>query len=124
MENLLLIALARKYRFDSPKGQLNLEQVFDLNDTELDTLYRVYESQIDKTSGLLGKRGNADTKNKLKIVESIFNYKREEAETNAINKDNRELRGKLLETAEVRRMQEITEGKSSEELIKMANKLK
>lgn len=123
MTNLFLKALGKKYRFDTVKGSLNMEQLFELNETQLDDVYRHYENQVDKTKGLLGRKGNTESKEKLEIVEAVFSYKRELAEDAATKANNSELRSKLLEIAESRKFEEMTEGKSAEDIIKMAKKL-
>lgn len=124
MNNLLLIAAKKKYRFNVPgKGNLNVEQLFELPQTALDGLYRNLESQIQVSSGLLGRRGNTEIENKLEIVKAVFEEIVTDAEKASSKLENGKLKQTLLAIAEEKELEEMTGGKSAKELKKMARKL-
>lgn len=127
MENLFLTALKKKFRFNAiVNGQpraLNMEQLFELGESELDALYRTLEDSVDGSRGLTGKKGNTDTKVKMRVVEAVYNEVRSDAEEAIVSKDNKEMREALLKVAHTRKFEELTEGKTAEEIIKMAKKL-
>lgn len=90
-ENLFEIATRNKMRFPSTKGELSVEDLWDLSDKDLDVVYKNLKDQEVKSSeeSLLDD-ANVDPKltAAIGIVEYIFTTKRNErlAEKERINK--------------------------------------
>ena len=76
--NLFEIATREKYRFPY-KGQIGVEDLWDLPVTELDGIFKVLKVQEKKTDeeGLLSHKTSADTEldNKIEIIRYIFGVK-------------------------------------------------
>lgn len=90
-ENLFEMATRSKLRFPSTKGELSVEDLWDLSDKDLDVVYKNLKDQEVKSSeeSLLND-ANVDPKltAAIGIVRYIFTTKREEklAEKERINK--------------------------------------
>ena len=90
-ENLFEMATRNKMRFPSPKGELSVEDLWDLSDKDLDVVYKNLKDQEVKSSeeSLLDD-ANVDPKltAAIGIVRYIFTTKRKEklAEKERINK--------------------------------------
>lgn len=90
-ENLFEIATRNKMRFPSTKGELSVEDLWDLSDKDLDVVYKNLKDQEVKSSeeSLLDD-ANVDPKltAAIGIVKYIFTTKRNErlAEKERINK--------------------------------------
>lgn len=90
-ENLFEIATRNKMRFPSTKGELSVEDLWDLSDKDLDVVYKNLKDQEVKSSeeSLLDD-ANVDPKltAAIGIVRYIFTTKRKEklAEKERINK--------------------------------------
>lgn len=90
-ENLFEMATRSKLRFPSTKGELSVEDLWDLSDKDLDVVYKNLKDQEVKSSeeSLLDD-ANVDTKltAAIGIVRYIFTTKRKEklAEKERINK--------------------------------------
>lgn len=90
-ENLFEIATRNKMRFPSTKGELSVEDLWDLSDKDLDVVYKNLKNQEVKSSeeSLLDD-ANVDPKltAAIGIVRYIFTTKRNEklAEKERINK--------------------------------------
>lgn len=122
MNNLFLIAARKKYRFETSKGLLNVEQLFELTDQVLHELYLSLENQIQKSNGLLGRHGNTEVENKLGIVKAIFDQLQEEKEEAKARLTNKELKGKILEAIAEKEVENL-KGKSIKDLRKMVEEL-
>ena len=82
--NIWFNAALNKYRFNTNKGNLATEDLFDLNMEELDSLYSALSDEMEELSSsasLFDKGTNTEksdevktVKDKMGIVESIFNY--------------------------------------------------
>lgn len=90
-ENLFEMATRNKMRFPSTKGELSVEDLWDLSDKDLDVVYKNLKDQEVKSSeeSLLDD-ANVDPKltDAIGIVRYIFTTKRKEklAEKERINK--------------------------------------
>ena len=90
-ENLFEMAIRNKMRFPSTKGELSVEDLWDLSDKDLDVVYKNLKDQEVKSSeeSLLDD-ANVDPKltAAIGIVKYIFTTKRKEklAEKERINK--------------------------------------
>ena len=123
MNNLFLTALRKKYRFQTPKGSLNAEQLFELGKQGLHDLYLSLESNIQKSKGLLGRKGNTEIDHKLAIVKQVFNFMIAEEKENLKVADNKRLKQIVLEAADKKEVKELIDGKSAKQLRKMAAKI-
>lgn len=76
--NLFEIATREKYRFPY-KGQIGVEDLWDVSVTGLDSIFKMLKAQEKKfdEEGLLSHKTSADTEldNKLEIVRYIFGVK-------------------------------------------------
>ncbi len=122
MTNLLLKAARKKYRFKTPKGLLNLEQLFDLTQQQLHDLYLSLESSIPKSKGLLGKKEQSDVEDKLGIVEAVFNYLADERKEKEALANQKAMKAKVLDAIDEKEM-DVLKSKSIKELKKIAKKL-
>lgn len=102
---------------------LNIEQLFELGQQELHNLYLSLESTIQTSKGLLGRKGNTETTEKMEIVRSVFETIVEEAENASTLADNKRMKQILLEAANQKEVEELTSGKSAKQLKQMARKL-
>ena len=123
MNNLFLTALRKKYRFQTPKGSLNAEQLFELGKQGLHDLYLSLESNIQKSKGLLGRKGNTEIDHKLAIVKAVFNFMVAEENENLKLADNKRLKQIVLEAADKKEVKELIDGKSAKQLRKIAAKI-
>ena len=126
--SLFLKALWNKWRFKTSKGNLNIEQVIEIGratggEQFLHDLYLSLEDGIQKSKGLLGKKGNALVEEKMEIVKAIFKAVVAEKEANQELADNKSRKAFLLEAAAAAEKNELLEGKSAKDLRKMAAKL-
>lgn len=76
--NLFEIATREKYRFPY-KGQISVEDLWDVSATGLDGIFKALKAQAKKSDeeGLLSHKTSADTEldNKIEIVRYIFGVK-------------------------------------------------
>lgn len=76
--NLFEVATREKYRFPY-KGQIGVEDLWDVSVTGLDDIFKALKAQTKKTDeeGLLSHKTSADTEldNKIEIVRYIFGVK-------------------------------------------------
>lgn len=122
MKYLFLNALRKKFRFQTSKGNLNIEQLFELNNQELHELYLSLESSIQKSKGLLGRKGNSEVEEKLQIVKAVFDQLEEERQDRDDAVAKKALKAKVLEAIDEKEIDEL-KGKSKKELLKMAKNL-
>lgn len=124
-ENLFEMATRSKLRFPSTKGELSVEDLWDLSDKDLDVVYKNLKDQEVKSSeeSLLDD-ANVDPKltAAIGIVKYIFTTKRNErlAEKERINK---KLRQKKYIDALSKKQDEAIEKMSETELRAMIDSL-
>lgn len=121
--NLFLIAAKNRYRFQTPKGSLNVEQLFQLGKTELHELYLSLESGIQKSKGLLGRSGNVEVENKMQIVKEVFDSVVKDEKAVEKSRGNAKLKQVILQKVEEVEISELIDGKSAKQLKKIASKL-
>ena len=90
-ENLFEMATRNKMRFPSTKGELSVEDLWDLSDKDLDVVYKnLKDQEVKSTEESLLDDANVDPKltAAIGIVRYIFTTKRKEklAEKERINK--------------------------------------
>lgn len=83
MSNIWFNAFLCKYRFNTARGNLSTEDLFDLKMADLDVIYQDLSSEIDELKGksLFNDEENSEKINTIKeledkkgIVEAVFNY--------------------------------------------------
>jgi len=126
--NLFELAAQRKYRYSSPKGLINTEQLYGLSKIELDQTYKNIEATQVKSKGLLGTRKNPDVNYKLEIISSVFDSMTKAEKAAVKLMQTRREKQILLEAAATVKVDELTKNadgttKSSKQLIKEAKKL-
>lgn len=78
---LFKLAAKEKYRFPF-KGNISVEDLFDLTTSQLDVVYKELNSQVKETTDSLLKEVSTEDKelkNKIEIVKTIFEDKMTEA---------------------------------------------
>ena len=98
--NLFEFATRNKLRFPY-KGNISIEDLWDLSVKELDNVFKTLNSeakQINEES-LLATKSKADEilETKIAIVKYIFSVKKEEMAAKLLEKENKEKRQKLLQ---------------------------
>ncbi|MGM0642080.1 MAG: hypothetical protein ACQESN_11735 [Thermotogota bacterium] len=126
MEEKFEKATRSKVRFEY-KGQLSVEDLWDLSREELDTIYRDLTKQKNKLSdedSLLNKKTEEDKETALKIslVKYIFEVKTEEANAKLLEKERKEKKQKIMEVLANKQEADL-HNKSTEELEEMLNSL-
>ena len=124
-ENLFEMATRSKLRFPSTKGELSVEDLWDLSDKDLDVVYKNLKDQEVKSSEeSLLDNANVDPKltAAIGIVKYIFTTKRNErlAEKERINK---KLKQKKYIDALSKKQDEAIEKMSEAELRAMIDSL-
>jgi len=112
----------QKLRFQTNKGLLSTEQLWDLSLTDLDTLAVSLESAHKNSKGksFLEKRTTTDKGLKLKfdIVLDVLQSKVEDAEIATLERENKEHNQKILALIAEKKDGQLA-GKSIKELEKM-----
>lgn len=124
-KNLFELATRCKYRFPY-RGQITIEDLWDLHPTELDTIFKTLNAEAKKVSeeSLLELRTKEDEElsNKITIVRYIVYVKLEEQKIRENEKANKDRKQKLL-AIKARREEAALENISDEQLDKMINEL-
>lgn len=84
MENIFIAASRIKLRFSTNKGELSVEELWDLSLTSLDNIARSINKQLkdSEEESFIKKKSNADANLTiaLEILKAIISTKQEEAE--------------------------------------------
>lgn len=100
MEKLLLKALAERYRFASVKGDVTLEDLFQMPLTQVnDVAVRLHEESEASTVSFIepaSKAGNLAA-DKLQLVKAVIAFRQEKRDTAATARKRKEERSKLNE---------------------------
>ncbi len=119
--NIFEIATKEKYRFPY-KGQITVEDLWDLSSAQLDTIYKTLngEKKTTEEESLLGQRTTAEQTvlNKIDIVKYIFSAKQAEIEARKQKAENDEKKRRIMELIASKEDAALGE-KSVEELKKM-----
>lgn len=121
IENLLLSAAKKKYRFSSSKGGLTVEDLFDLNLTSLDNIAVAIDEQLQKS----GRKSfvsrttaaNTDLSNQLEIVKFVIETKQAEDEARKSRVEKEGQKAFLKGLLEKKKMEQL-EGLSAEDIQK------
>lgn len=129
MEDIFEIATREKLKFDSDKGDLDVEQVWDLPVETLDEMYWKYESTLEKTERtLLQTRKTSKTikekrvRIKMAILEHIISVKEDEAKKAKESRIIKALRDKLI-GIKAEKQDEIYRNMTPEQLDEELSKL-
>lgn len=124
-KNLFELATRRKYRFPY-RGQITIEDLWDLRLADLDSVFKTLNAEIKKASeeSLLKLKTKEDEElsDKIAIVRYIVSAKLEEQKIKENEKANKEMKQKLL-AIKARREEAALENFSDEELDKMIKEL-
>lgn len=123
--NVFEIATKEKYRFPY-KGQISVEDLWDLTPAQLDIVFRTLNGEKKSTEeeSLLGQKTAAETKllNKIEIVKHIFSAKQAEAEARKQQAANAEKKRRIMELIASKEDAALGE-KSIDDLRKMLEEL-
>ena len=124
-KNLFEVATRRKYRFPY-RGQVTIEDLWDLRHTDLDSIFKTLNAEVKKVSeeSLLKSKTEEDEElsDKIEIIKYIVSVKLEEQKIRENEKANKEMKQKLL-AIKARREEAALENISDEQLDKMINEL-
>lgn len=124
MANLFEIATREKYRFPY-KGQISVEDLWDLSPTALDGIYKTLNKAIkaqDEESLMTERETDPTTANMVEIVKHIFTVKRDEQRAKKAAIENAEKRRHIMDIL-ARKQDEALNNKSEEELLKMLDEM-
>lgn len=121
INDLFVMATRQKFRFPF-KGVANVEDLWDMNVRDLDTVFKALNAQKkqdDEESLLATKSKEADVLDaKIEIVKHIVKTKLDEAEQRRTRAENKKKKDRIAEILSDKRDAELR-GKSTEELEKM-----
>ena len=124
-EKMFEIAIRSKFRFPF-KGVVSVEDLFDLNVRDLDSIFKNLNSQLKQVNeeSLLQVKTPQDQEldTKIKIVKYIFQVKQEEAEKQLQAKSLKEQKQKLMEIYASKKDEDLLK-KSPEEIKAMIDAL-
>lgn len=124
-KNLFELAARCKYRFPY-RGQITIEDLWDLRPTDLDSVFKTLNAEAKKASeeSLLEPKTEKDEElsNKIEIIKYIVSTKLAEQAAKESEKANKEKKQKLL-AIKARREEAALENISDEQLNKMINEL-
>lgn len=107
---LFKLAAKEKYRFPF-RGNISVEDLFDLTTSQLDVVYKELKSQVKESSDSLLKEVSTEDKelkNKIEIVKTIF----EDKKTEAVQKEQ-----VLAEKQRKERIKELIVQKKDQDLV-------
>ncbi len=124
-ENIFETAVRSKMRF-AFKGVISVEDLWDLSLENLDSMYKILNSQLKqvKEESLLDTKTKEDKEldTKIEIVKYIVNVKLEEQELRVKAKEKKEKKQKIMEILSNKQNEELL-NKSAAELETMLNEL-
>lgn len=107
---LFKLAAKEKYRFPF-RGNISVEDLFDLTTSQLDVVYKELKSKVKESSVSLLKEistEDKELKNKIEIVKTIF----EDKKTEAVQKEQA-----LAEKQRKERIKELIAQKKDQDLV-------
>ena len=124
--NIFEMAVKTKMRFPY-KGSISVEDLYDLNVKELDSIFKNLNSQLKqiKEESLLEVKTKEDQilDIKIEIVKYIFKCKSEEEQLRLEAKEQKEKEQRLLEVLSKKQDEDLY-SKSAEEIMQMIDELK
>lgn len=125
MEKLFETATRKKYRFPF-KGQISVEDLWDLSPKDLDSIFKVLNAEVkkEKEESLLSSRSATDVvlDTKIEIVKHIVAVKLKEATEAKNAKETKEKKQRLMELLADKQDEELR-SKSAAELQAMIDAL-
>ena len=123
--NIFEVAVKSKFRFEF-KGLISVEDLFDLNVKDLDSVFKTLNSQLKqvKEESLLEVKTKQDEELdvKIEIVKYIFELKKEAENQRLKAKEQKEKKQKIMEIL-ANKEDESYNNMSKEELTKMLSEL-
>lgn len=107
---LFKLAAKEKYRFPF-RGNISVEDLFDLTTSQLDVVYKELKSQVKESSDSLLKEVSTEDKelkNKIEIIKTIF----EDKKTEAVQKEQA-----LAEKQRKERIKELIAQKKDQDIV-------
>ncbi len=124
-ENIFEMATRNKYRFPY-KGMISVEDLWDLNQTQLDSIYKALNKEVkaNQEDSLMFSQTQTDLdlQAKIEIVRHIYTTKEQDAAFRAAAAENAEKKRRILEILE-QKQEDSLKNKSEEELLKMLNEI-
>ena len=124
-ENIFEYAVENKLRFPY-KGMISVEDLYDLNTNELDSIYKTLKREMKKESeeSLLETKSKEDValSTKIEIIKAIVAKKLKKIAERNQEIANREKKNQILEIL-AKKQNESLHAKSEEELMKMLDDL-
>lgn len=135
MSDLFLIASRNKYRFPSAKGDLTVEQLWDLplivnNNTrdvkvDLNTIAKTINTELQSVEENFvteTKINNTDLENKLNIVKAIIQTRKDETQKALESERKRQKRRQLVDALAVKDAEALSAA-SREDILKQLSEL-
>lgn len=123
--NVFEIATRNKYRFPY-RGQISVEDMWDLSVTELDKIFKTLNKQIKtaQEESLLETKTKEDEtiENQISIVRHIVSVKQKEANDRLREKERKAQKQRIMEIMADKEDEDL-KSKSTEELRKMLEEL-
>lgn len=123
--NVFEIATRNKYRFPY-RGQISVEDMWDLSVTELDKIFKTLNKQVKaaQEESLLETKTKEDEtiENQIAIVRHIVSVKQKEANDRLREKDRKAQKQRIMEIMADKEDEDL-KSKSTEELRKMLEEL-
>lgn len=113
-----------KLRFETAKGSLSVEQLWDLNmsdlSTEIKKINKILKKSDDDELSFLNEEKTIDVENELRfnILKDIFTTKKQNAESAMTERDRKEFNQGILKRIKAKQEQQLDE-LSIEDLEKM-----
>lgn len=125
MENMFEYATRNKVRFPF-KGQISVEDLWDLRTDDLDTVFKTLNRQVKQSEeeSLLVTKTAEDTALdvQIAIVKHIFDIKMQEANARLLDKERKAQKQKIMAILANKQEQEL-QNKSVDELQKMLEEI-
>lgn len=125
MENMFEYATRNKVRFPF-KGQISVEDLWDLRANDLDTVFKTLNRQVKQSEeeSLLVTKTAEDTALdvQIAIVKYIFDIKMQEANARLLDKERKAQKQKIMAILANKQEQEL-QNKSVDELQKMLEEI-
>lgn len=125
MENMFEYATRNKVRFPF-KGQISVEDLWDLRTDDLDTVFKTLNRQVKQSEeeSLLMTKTAEDTALdvQIAIVKYIFDIKMQEANARLLDKERKAQKQKIMAILANKQEQEL-QNKSVDELQKMLEEI-
>lgn len=124
-ENIFEMATRNKYRFPY-KGMISVEDLWDLNQTQLDSIYKALNKEVkaNQEDSLMFSQTQTDLdlQAKIEIVRHIYTTKEQDAARRTAAAENAEKKRRILEILE-QKQEDSLKNKSEDELLKMLNEI-